>query len=90
MGALCLFAGIIDVIFVGGIVNLLVGRLLGAKALGRLLGVASGIGYAMLVIYVLSGENNVSVNVSFIVVFAPAVLFFLLCIIIPKNHDDPK
>lgn len=90
MGTLCLLAGIFDVVLVGGIVDMIVGKVLGAKVLGRLLGIAAGIGYAFLVIFVLRGENNVPVNVSFIVVFAPAALFLLMCIFIPKNHNNPK
>lgn len=87
MTLIIVLAAVLDVGFIGGIVYLIFGKLLHSNALGKLFGIAAGIAYGTLMLWILGGDNDISVGTGCGLLFVPAGIFLLMLLILPKNND---
>lgn len=87
MTIIIVLAAVLDVGFFGGIVYLIFGKLLHSNALGKLFGIAAGIDCGALMLWILGGDNDISVGMGYGLIFVPAGIFLLMLLILPKNKD---
>ena len=60
MTLIIVLATVLDVGFIGGIVYLIFGKLLHSNALGKLFGIVAGIACGALMLWILGGDNDIS------------------------------
>ena len=87
MTIIIVLAAVLDVGFIGGIVYLIFGKLLHSNALGKLFGIVAGIACGALMLWILGGDNDISVGTGCGLIFVPAGIFLLMLLILPKNKD---
>lgn len=87
MTIIIVLAAVLDVGFIGGIMYLIFGKLLHSNALGKLFGIAAGIAYGALMMWILGGDNDISVGTGCGLIFVPAGIFLLMLLILPKNKN---
>lgn len=87
MTIIIVLAAVFDVGFFGGIVYLISRKLLHSNALGKLFGIAAGISCGALMLWILGGDNDISVGTGYWLIFVPAGIFLLMLLILQKNKD---